>query len=594
MILFQTEKHEIDFSNLPVTFNEKSNYFSDSISKSYSYPFNVKLNEDIIEKLQMVIVNNIVKYETKIFGNLIIDRVFYSNAYISINDVQGENAELTLFYGSETLKVFDKNLVQLPFPVVFAQNGLQAFASSQITKQWPEATHNFPKVFRPKIKDEPNYENFNLFLNNYQTNGQTFSFLENSIEVIDNEEVLFNRNVMCPFPYLLEVLKTIFATEGLSISGDFVNDDFNKKILLVPKQYMEQYAQTDFLNYSFANFNTQETIDGKTVNVYTQIHTPTSEGSYSLDMRLNLSNTMAQYFSLTVTQGGVELYAATSQNKEVNIEHTLDINIVDTQVFEDITVQLKINYQEVSIAAFNSFTYQFQEGQVNVFPVIYNLANFMPDLKVREFINRIKSTFNLKFDYTNTTVAINYLDNELERLIFEDHSHLQQVDPKRITNENNLFKLSYPDKEEILIDKNGQTYTDTDFTDGETEPIKIRVLPLKVKEKYGHVTAIYPEDEEDIMLCLYDGLTAGYNHAVDNINNQTLSLQDVYNSKWKQWLKFRANSETVKDSFYMPISETINIQKGSFKYNKNHLIKTIQRKRVNNQWWKVEVESETL
>lgn len=594
MILFQTNKHEIDFSNLPVTFNEKSNYFSDTISKNYSYPFNVQLNEDLIEKLQMVIVNNIVKYENKIYGNLIIDRVFFSNAYIAINEVQGENVELTLFYGSETLKVFDKKLAQLPFPVIFAPGGLTSFAKTQLTKQWPEATHNFPKVYRPKLKEQSNYENFSLFLNNYQSTVGGLNFLENSIDVVDGEDVLFNRNIMCPFPYLLEVIKQIFKTEGLTISGDFINDDFNKKILLVPKQYMEQYAQTDFLNYSFNTFNSQETIAGQTVNVYRQIHTPSSVGSYSLDIRLNLSNVLAKYFSLTITHGNKVLYAAGSQNQEVVIERTINLNVLEGDPIENILVELKTNYQEVSIQPFNSFTYQFKEGRINIFPELYNLANFMPDLKVREFINRIKNMFNLKFDYTDTTVYINYLDNELERLTFNDHSHLQQVNPKRTLNENNLLKLSYPDGDEVLVDKNGQTYSDTDFIDAETQPIEIKVLPLKVRENFSYVTAVYPEDEQDIMLCLYDGPKSGLNHAVDNINNQTLTLQDVYSSKWKQWLKFRANSETFKDSFFMPISETLDIEKGSFKYNKKHIIKTIQRKRVNSQWWKVEVESETL
>ena len=396
MIVFQTLSHQIDFSNLPITFNEKNAYFSDHISKSFSFPFTVKITEDLVEKLQMVIVNNVVKYESKIYGTLIKDHVFF-DAYLAINNVVEDTVELTLFYGTETLKVFDKNLNQLPFPVVFVTPTLRDFAKTQLTKSWPDATHNFPKIYRPEIKDEPDYDKFNLFLNNYSNNGVTSNFLENSTEVLEGEDVIFNRNVMAPMPYLLEILKTGFKSEGLDISGDFVKDEMARKLVLVPQNYFEQYAQTEFAQYSFSDFNTQQTIDGNTINVYKRIHLPTQEGSYSISFRLNFSNALAKYFSLTITQGEKTLYSAFSENKEVVLEKNVDINLEPAEVYEDIVVELKLNYQAASISNFNSFTYDFKQGKVNQFPTLYNLADFMPDLTFREFTNRIKILCKSRF-----------------------------------------------------------------------------------------------------------------------------------------------------------------------------------------------------
>jgi len=595
MILFQTTIWQLDLSNLPITLNESNDWFTDTQTKSYSYPFNLQITDAIADKLELVTINNITNYKNKIYGTLIIDNEYY-NAYLTINEVVGTRLEVTLFYGTETLEVFDKKLSALPFPNIFAVGGLRAYAKNLITQSWPEATHNFPMVFREAIKNESNFENFNLFLNHYYNNNGTYEFKDNFVSDLGGgEEMVSNRNVMCPFPYLLEVLKLAFKSEGKTIAGDFVNDDFNKKILLVPQNYMEQYSETQLLNYSFSNFTSQEVLTDKILNVYTQIHTPLQEGAYSLDIRINMSNVVAQYFSLTVTQAGVELYSAFSENREVIIEKTLDITIVDTNVFENIEVQLKLQYQDINISEYNSFKYQYNEGQLNIFPEIYNLANFMPDLTFREFTNRIKTAFNLKFDYTDTIVYINYLDNEFDRLTFTNHSHLQQPDVKRTLSKNNLFKLQHPNGDEIMVNNSGQIYSDADYTDAETEKIEIKVLPLKVKEKYSFVTAIYPEDdEEDIMLCLYNGLVGNIPFAANTVNNKSLELQDIYKRLYKNWLRFRANSETYNDSFYISIHDELNIKKGSFKYNKNHIVKSIERKRISEQWWKCDVESETL
>ena len=592
MIKFQTPAWEWDLSNLGLSFNEASDYFSNKISKSFSFPANIKITDDVAIKLGLVNHNNVSSYTNKIYGYLTLDNAFY-DAYISINDTDGETAEITFFYGKEVLSVFDKNLNELPFPIIIANGGLPSFAKTQISKFWPEATHNFPKIWREDIKQKANYSHFEYFINNY-VNNSGWEFPVNTTDLIEGVNTVVNRNIMAPFPYLLEIFKIAFKSEGLEIRGEFVNDDLIKKILLVPKNYFEKFAVTQYDNYSFNLYTRQETISGKTVNVFEKIHTPTEEGSYSLKIRVNLSNAQAQYFSLTVVQNFVTLYEAKSTNKRVVINEEIDINIVNTDVFNPIKVELKLYSQHNSIAPYNNFTYEFKEGQLNIFPETYSLADFMPDINFREFINRIKTWFNLKFDYTENAVYINYLDNAIGALNFIDKSHLEQPKPKRKLSENNLFKLNYLNKQEVFFSKEGQIYSTTDFVDQETTKIPIEVLPLEVNENKGSVTAIYPEDDEDLMFCLYNGLLGNEPLAVDKINNESLNLQDVVNKCWVNWLRFRANSETYKDSFQMHVSETLNIKEGIFKYNKNHLIKTKRTKRIDEENWQVDVESETL
>lgn len=593
MILFQTDKFQHDLTNRGITFNEKSDYFSDSISKNFSFPFYVYLHEELAEKLGLVNIENVRSYQSKVYGYLIKDREFF-DAYISINSVKGNRAELTLFYGEEVLPVFDKNLKQLPFPIITATGGLPAFAKNQISKEWPAATHNFVKMFRPNLQNEENYTYFEKFVNNYVDNNGTWEFPENTIDVIEGEQIPVNRNVMVPMPYLLEIFKVIFASEGKEVRGDFMNDEFNKKIVYIPKHFFEHYYVSQFENYSFSIRTSQETIAGKTVNVYKRIHTPTSVGSFTLKMKLTMSDLVAKYFKLTVVQNDVILYEAFSENNVVAVNETLDINIVNTSVFDPIVVELRLLAQDTSIAAYNSFTYEFKEGQLNVFPEVYTLADFMPDMNVRDFVNKIKTWFNLKFDYTKNAVYINYLENLTDTLVFDDKRHLQEPEPERIINNNNLFKLKYLDGQEVLVNKNGQTYSDLDYVAAETEEINIDVLPLLVNSNLNTVTAVYPKDEEDLMFTLYNGPVNGEPLATNQINNRKLSLDHVFLNNWKNWLRFRANSETYKDSFFMQVTEFLSFKKPIFKYNKKHIIKSIQKKRVNKDYWKVDVETETL
>lgn len=573
MIKFQTLEWEWDLSNLKFTFNEDSDYFSDKISKSFTFPIKVKMASDVVINLGLVNYNNVSSYVNKIYGYLIINKKFY-DSYISINGIVGNEVEITLYYGKEILPVFDKKLNKLPFRATVASGGLPNFAKEQIGKSWPDVTHNFPKVFRPKINQDSGYELFEGFINNYVYDGSWY-FPENSIDIVGEETVSVNRNVMQPCPYLLEILKVIFKDEGLDIRGEVVDNNLIQKIVLIPKKFFEKFSKTQFEDYSFDYYTRQETINGNSIDVYERIHTPSSEGSYVIKIRVNMNSIMASYFSLRIIQKTEVLYEAISQDKQVTINEDIDITIVNTNVFDDIKVELKLKAQSNSIADFNNFTYEFKDGLLNVFPGVYTLADFMPDMTVRDFINKIKSWLNLKFDYINNAVYISFLDNSLERLVFQDKSHLEQLEPQRGLVESNLFRLTYPDSQEVLYAASGQVYSILDYSDQEIQSIPMDVLPLRVKENYNSVTAVYPDDDNDLMFCLYGGLIGEEPLAAQKVDGISLTLQDIVINFWTKWLRARANAEVYKDKFYMPNSETLDIKKGLFKYNKKHLIKSI-------------------
>lgn len=142
-------------------------------------------------------------------------------------------------------------------------------------------------------------------------------------------------------------------------------------------------------------------------------------------------------------------------------------------------------------------------------------------MKVRKFLNKFKTWFNVKFDYVDNSVYINFLENYLDIVDFDDKSHLEIPEPERILNKNKLFKLVYPDSSEILVGKTGQVYSSVDFLEDEINTIKIDALPLRVASNFDITTAIYPSELTDFQFCLYNGLITDQNHAVASINDKS-------------------------------------------------------------------------
>tara|TARA_R110002167_G_scaffold364968_1_gene588374 strand:+ start:28551 stop:30314 length:1764 start_codon:yes stop_codon:yes gene_type:complete len=587
MILFQTlSGFQLDLTEYGFTFNEESDYFSEETSKSYTLPVNINIDDELATVLGLVDIENISGYTTKVEGCLTIDEVFY-DAYISINVVQGTKAELKLFYGKETLSVFDKNLSELPWPVIDTGGSLVTYAKSILDKSYPEVDHNFPMVYRPSIKENANYDEFMLFVNYY---GNSQFFTNN----LSGEEV-FNRNVMAPMAYIKSVLKLGFETEGLQLRGEFANDSFFDKVVLVPDNYFEEYSNlAKRQSWQFEYYDSQETVEGTTISIYERSFMPDETGTYSIKYKLNFPAGIASNFDFKITYGETNLFKASTNNKPLIIDDVLEINLDGTSPYEEIKVVLRISEQQNTIAALNYFVFDLKGGDVNEFPSEYSLSDFMPDMTFREYFTRIKNWLNLEATYLENAVVLNYMDNTLQKLVYDDHSHLEIPLPKRTLNKNNLFKISYDYGNTVMFDKDGKTYSDADYLDSEITSIDLQVLPVSVSENNGLITGAFPEENSGLVLGIYDGLVSDKPVLRDQISYQDLSLQVVTSLFHKLSLKFRANSEQFNETYYARVHERFDLKHGIFKYNKKQLITSIKKNRISDKWWKITQVSESF
>lgn len=592
MIIFQTlDGFEIDLTNYGLTFTEESDYFTDGIRKSYTFPISMQFDDETAAKLGLVNLDNVADYKIKIEGYLLLENDFF-DGYMAINEVVDNLAEVTFFFGKETLSLFDKKLSQLPWPVIKTGGSLPDFAESQLSKSYPEVSHNFPKIYRPEIQSRTNYDKFQLFVNNYTG----FAYPGNSIVTEDGEPVTYNRNVMAPAVYLMEILRLGFATEGLELRGTFAEDELMKKLVILPNSFFEFFvdpSQRRFWQFEFPD--AQETVNNKTINVYEFNVTPTAEGTYVIGYKLDFPLGIANDFEFVITYGSTTLFSVNVKNQVLNLDDELVLNLVDTNSFEEVKVSLRISEQTNTIASLNSFSFNRKGGTVNEYPEEYSLSSFVPDMKFRTYFNIVKKWLNLEVTYYENSVYINYLDDAIQKLIFEDHSHLEIKKKRRKLNSNNLFKLSYPDGKEVLVAKTGQVYSDTDFTDNEIEKIDFEVLPIPVAENESIVTGVFPEETEArLIIGIYDGLLDNQPVLRDNINGVGIGLQNIYDRLHKVFLSFRANAEFFKETYYSSAYQPFNLKNGIFKYNAKHLVKMVRKRRISEDRWKVEQESESF
>ena len=592
MIILQTDRFQLDLSAYGVSLNEESDLFNDDINRSYSLPFPIKYDAELLSKLGLPTLENISDLQTKIKCQLLLPDRFYP-ATLFLGSIKGQHIECNLSYGNDNLKEYDIELKNLPWPNVLAVD-LAAHANLKKNQKWPEAAYQFPLLYKPELREESNYEKFEGFVNNH--NGA--SYLQNEIDNSGTEPVYINRNVMAPFPYLLEILKFGFSLAGKKVFGEVFQDPVKKKALYVPENFIEKFRGSEFEEFSFDKPTTTE-ISYAYFGVYSKTMVPTQVGTYELSFDINLDPVLARVFEFNIwrvdalSNKEMNIYRSISRDNRVRIEDKLTINVAVGDQFDPVRVELKIPYSQESISAYNKFEWNFSGGRLNQFPSSFSLASFMPDMTFGEFVNALKNWWNLDVDIQDRYVEINYAQESILERRREKHTHLEIPEPDKRHNSNRFYKLSYANGEKIYYTRNGQIFTESEKGD-EVIEIKMEVQPLVVEQNENIITAVSPEESTDIDFVLYDGPDQNGRPTCSSTLRRAMQLQSIFDGHWIQWIIFRIFSKTFKESFECSVYERINIDELSVKYNELHVIKKLNRKYLSENIMKVDLESETF
>ncbi|QQV89954.1 hypothetical protein M1M27_gp10 [Cellulophaga phage Ingeline_1] len=606
MIAIQANGFEVDLSIYGLQLNEESNFFVDNMIKSYTFPFSVAYADDIMAKLGLPNLQDITDYETNLNVILIIDDTYY-DAQVKIGEVEGDDVELTLYYGDEVLPIYGTDLKNLPWPIHIITN-TQLVASQYLNSEWPQVTHNFPKIFAPNITEDSDYgvtdsngkKISDFFKNNY--NGT--DFVQNVTEVGESGETIYvNKNVLCPCPYMLEILSFIFKTAGKKISGDVFKDERLKKIIYHPQNFIEKFKGSLYTNFQFSLPNTDinSVINGvqKRIGVYQRTFTPDTVGTYNIKFNINLDSLIANYFSLKIYQDNevnneqIELYSAVSSGSSVNVNENLSVNINNASEYFPIIVELQLLYNTNTIALSNSFEFSFSNVRLNEYLGGYTLGEFMPKMTAGEYVNAIKNWLNLDVIFDEEYVYINFLEDTLTDLPIYNHTHLEVSRPRKVNNQNRVFKLKYIDDSEVIIDKTGRIFSDLEKEETDIIEIPLEVKMLDVENNFNSITAISYETD-DLSFVLYNGLVGGSNNCIDKINLFTGKVDNVYELFWKNWLSIRTNNFTFIDKFKAHQHEKLLLRSKIYKYNQLQIPVSIYKTRQSQEYWDIELKSETF
>jgi hypothetical protein len=582
----------LDLTDTKITLVEENPLFYNYFIRNYTWPFRKKIDDETSKKLGFIDLDNVGDYEVKFYGKLLIDDTF-DEAFLLITDIVDKVIEGSIYYGRETLALLDKPLNELPFPVVNTDN-LRIHARSVIDLQYPEVGYNFPMIIDQKFSETSKYEKFEGFINNYRDG----NFVNNTIEAenIDGQvtPVVYNRNLMVPFPYLMEILRVGFASENMVMLGSFVSDQVNEKLMVFTEKYLEKFQSSlpDFFQFT----TTTEIWDAGIISAsYSRNYAISLTGSYKIKILINIP-VQIQVHEFKVLFNLEEIYSSDSNviNEELTLNVENDTDLGTLRFSLDLRMASSNSSNSIGdISAFNSFNFQFSDGQLNIFPNNFSLAEIMPDMTFGAFLNKIKNWLNLEVLYHKNTVIINYIESKFLNTNFKDESHLEIEIPKRKPNHSKLFKLTTGNGS-LFISKNGLENNSLGYREEDIIKIDMGLELMPIESFQDVFTAVKKESGEAFKLFLYDGLQNDLPVSVSSIFDRNYLIEEVHNRFWKQWLLFRLNSELYTDKFPLHISEPLKISEGSFKYNKKHIFKKIKKRRKSEEEWDVEVERESF
>jgi hypothetical protein len=595
MIVFYGNGFELDLTLLGITLNEENNMFIDNLIKSYSFPFRLPLLDQTVKNLGFPNIEAVSSSRSSIKGKLLVDNTYYP-AKLRTGDIQGEELEVTLYYGDEELPVYGTKLANLPWPINIVTTTYN-LAQKHLTSNWPDVTHNFPMVYKPSLKEKTDYQDFQYFANNYDGS----DFEPNVETTFEGETSFLNKNVLMPCPYLLEMVKFGYLSSGRKVRGGLFNDDRLKKMVLIPNKFLEKFRGSTYDYWQFSLPDSTGEINLATTGIYKKTLSPSSPGTYNIKFNINIDPVRAEYFYLRIyrrdtnTQEEKTEYSASSLGNRVNINKEISINILGTLVTEEIIVEMHLMYNTTSIKDLNSFEYSHKEGRLNELDTSYSLAEIMPDITFGEFMDRLKNWLNLDISVNEEFATIDFLDQALDKLPIINNEHLEVKYPRISSNADRTFRLTYADDNELLIDRTGIIYSDLEKDSSDIVEIDMEVRMAVVEENYGRLTAVDPEDESGLTFAFYDGKDIfGRNPSVDNIDGFTGKIEDVHDNFWKKWLFRRTRNKTIKDRFVAHYTEGLKARAKAYKYNQLLLPQKIRMRRISLEHYDVEIESETI
>ncbi|MHA7058074.1 hypothetical protein ACWGOQ_0012705 [Aquimarina sp. M1] len=408
----------------------------------------------------------------------------------------------------------------------------------------------------------------------------------------EGESVPANYHVLSPYPYIVEILRVGFKFVGLSFGGDFISDPNSRKLIWDTQKEIEQLNSLFPPLHHFTTPESTAVIDGLEESVYSLRVNINFLFGYDFRVFLNLPEHL-EVLSYNVSFNDAILFSSDLRK----FDNKRNLSVKDASELGDILIALKVRNTiagEVTgdISKFNFFTIWRDDGVLNEFPNTFTLSDVLPDMTFGSFLNKLKNWLNLDIKCRQDSVIMDYVEQKFIESSFIDESHLQADTIPRDFNNNIAYELQVTGTD-LYVSNNGLVENRTNYKTQNVRTIDLGAHMMTIQSKLDIRSARRIQDAE-FQVLVYDGLQGGVPEAIQDVDGVAFYPEDIYERFWSNWLRFRTNSETIKERFDCDIFEKLTTEQGKYKYNKKMLVKKITKRRKNENTWEVRTESETI
>ena len=615
MIKFIHNTVEIDLTTAGLNFIQENHWFKDSLFREYSLPVQITMTEqwDAILNLKS---NTAVDVQTNFEGYLYRDGQI-GRATLNVDSFSNHFIKFTIHFKTFEITTWKNKLATLNLERFELPAGTDIFthANGIITQQYPDVNYNFPSIWTDKFDtSDATWAEFKKRLNAYE-NGD---WLRNEIV----NDVIYNRNIMQPMPYLLYVLKQGFIDAGYSLQGDILSDnEISKAIITAAVEYFNTSDQEEHpVTLGWQDFdamyqytNTYGVVVTKAE--YLSLTDITHPGRFRVVGSVRLAPSSNAPRTVEVKYGNQVLYSLTVNEGEyppynLQIDVTFEASTVDiangdkVRIYVDDILTANTDTKiDININPIRYHNVSGDEASVIYLPNEINLRRTVPDMEFGELVKAVMNWKNFDIDIDDDTqmVTMNYIRTALDRDNALDLNRLSNKYPEKRYQKELSFEIKFdkgdanPDypANKIYVDKSGMTLNTYEKKES-TKQINIKLLPLPLKTEGNITTTLMTVDEESaLMLAFYDGLQDDIPVTVDMPN---ATFPELYNESLRDWYEFRINTQTFKHKFILPVerAKELKLTRLLYMFDNYLILKKIEKQRIHTNNWQIKMEGDKL
>ena len=599
---------KLDLSKQKFSIQENNAKVSDSHFTKIIFPFSLPVSEEILNSIGDIINHAATDVETVIDCKLEHEGRVH-DAKLEILGNEGLYAEAQIDYGFDELPNWTKKLSELPLEN-FSVPDIHTYAQTLLNKKYPEVNFNFPRIYNKKYDPTSEvWDAFDGFLNDMKPD-----MTEMRRNYIDGVGNIFNVNIIHPMPYILHVLKTGFRDAGFELKGHILTD--------ADLLYRTIYSGTDYFTSKQQrryNFNIKASQPDELLlengpddyAIYERHITIEKTGTYKIAGLIKFWKAKKMFSNYQISLNGQKLWQkrTNSDRSDYMIDIPIDIDFNVNQENSVLTFFCKKQYHPdwdfqladllVTSAVLEDIS-NAELGEDSGFVTNrneVNLKNAVPDMTFGDFVNKICNWFNYAMIPIEKTIYMNRLS--LEKY-FEpkDFRKYEAKRPKRVPKKNVSYLLKFPELDRkvdsVFYDAQGFKLNGEEIADTKVIEIDGYALPVYMPKPNSHSTAVVQTDSTTMLqLVYYDGLTDGTNNAK---NPAGCHFPELFYKNWENWLKRRLECYEYTWKFTIPIEEMANysINDYIYAYDNIHLIKTLNKDKVSETTYEVEIITETI